>query len=165
MSVHLRQAAKSDWRTPRWLCDVIRSAFPGIQDGAPGLEQPNVAHGMDPVCPPGQDSLLADWGRKKIFVNPPFDKVSLGAFANKAVGSLYTRATVALLVPPKTDQWWFHHLLQNGEMVPIVGRVRFELEDGTEMRSPPGPTVLFVMHRGREHARRLASELYFAMHD
>ena len=80
---------------------------------------------FDP-CPvnPTFDGLLIDWGKIN-YVNPPYSDLSLWvikAFEEKDKGN-----STIMLLPAKTDQWWFHAgLIHNRcEIVWIKGRIKF----------------------------------------
>uniref|UniRef100_A0AAT9J9M3 ORF37 n=1 Tax=Nitrosopumilaceae spindle-shaped virus TaxID=3065433 RepID=A0AAT9J9M3_9VIRU len=80
---------------------------------------------FDP-CPvnPKFDGLLVDW-KKYNYVNPPYSDLPLWVI--KAVEEAdYGKLTVMLL-PCKTDQWWFHALLYHKfDMRFIRGRLKFK---------------------------------------
>jgi len=95
---------------------------------------------FDP-CPvnPKFDGLLIDW-KKYNYVNPPYSDLPMWVI--KAIEeSDYGKLTVMLL-PAKTDQWWFHILLQHKfDIQWIKGRLTFK----GNMFNAPQPHFLVLI--------------------
>jgi hypothetical protein len=145
---HLKPSAKDDWRTPRWLCEILSDYC--TFDGAPGLHEENVAHHMcgmsESLLFSGPDyprsTLSESWEGHYVFVNPPFDHKTLLAFTAHICSHRWLSGGCIMLCPPKVEQEWFHMAWRNGAMVPIRGRLNYEDQDGREIKG--AGSVLFV---------------------
>lgn len=107
--------SKSDIHlTPDRVYDIIKSKW--------GYDRTDM---FDP-CPvnPKFDGLTTPW--KKInYVNPPY--TLLRQFVYKAIDELNNGNTTVLLLPCKTDQEWFHDLLDlNFDIYWIRKRLKFK---------------------------------------
>lgn len=82
---------------------------------------------FDP-CPvdPKFDGLTIDW-EKINYVNPPYSKPLFEQFIDKAIAETDSDKVTIMLLPSKTDQQWFHRLIENNyEIVWIRKRLRFK---------------------------------------
>lgn len=107
--------SKSDIHpTPQSVWDIIKEKW--------GHEK--IAY-FDP-CPvnPQWDGLKIHW-YKRNYINPPY--LDLPLWVIKAFEESDKGKESILLLPAKTDQWWFHDAIiyHNCEIVYIRGRVKF----------------------------------------
>lgn len=73
------------------------------------------------------NGLYAEWGQFN-FVNPPFEKVILEKFVDKAITEAEKGKVTIMLLPSKTDQAWFHDIIleYEFEIVWIRKRLKFK---------------------------------------
>ncbi len=92
----------------------------------------------------GEDGLSGEWDTSLTWCNPPY--ADIGPWVAKALAHTgrNPEAKVLLLVPPRTDQEWWHYLMESGaRMMSIRPRVCFEEPDGVKASSPSFPVVLW----------------------
>jgi hypothetical protein len=97
---------------------------------------------------PECDALTEDWsvikrgaGGAIIWLNPPFAQA--GAFARKCAES---GATIAALVPVALGTNWWRQYVHERAVVLGVGRVRFNLPDGTPMPTAINRDVALLVY-------------------
>lgn len=113
-----------DWRTPSYLYKYY------------------IDRGYIDPCPykSVQDNLNNIYEDKKLFINPPFSKLS--EWADFVIRNLNNN-DIVLLMPARTDTIYFHKLLKfNPEVVFIKGRLSFN-----DTGISPFPTILLVFER------------------
>jgi len=107
--------AKSDTHeTPNRVYEMIASTWGYTKDDM-----------FDP-CPVNyqQDGLSGVW-KPVTYVNPPY--TLLKEFVVKAIEESQAGNTTIMLLPAKTDQQWFHDIIDNGyEIVWIRKRLKFK---------------------------------------
>jgi len=87
-----------------------------------------------------QDGLKQNWGRHRVFCNPPYGR-EVRKWARKCFEASQGRALVVLFVPARTDTRWFHDWVHGKAEVTFVrGRLRF----GNSDTSAPFPSMLAV---------------------
>lgn len=89
------------------------------------------------------DGLIQSWKGKTVWVNPPYGRY-VSAWIEKAITeSQQCGATVAMLLPARSDTRWFHSLvaLHASEVRFISGRLRFV---GTAAPAP-FPSILAIL--------------------
>jgi phage N-6-adenine-methyltransferase len=129
------------WETPAWLFRQLDEEFHFTVDVA--------AHPENAKCERyytiDQDGLQQSWAGERVWCNPPYDHKSLTAFSSKAIREIEADpcTLVVLLVPPKSDQAWWHECAMQGEVRFIRGRVAF---GGTA--NAPMPVCAVVLSRG-----------------
>lgn len=133
--------SRRDWRTPRWLFDLLNKEFNFALDAAASPE--------NALCPKffteDDDGLKQDWalavGRgRAVFCNPPYGQKQLRLWMSKALAES-TRTTVVMLVPARTDTYWWHDIAMDGEVRFIRSRVNF---DGGG-RKAPFPSAVVIL--------------------
>ncbi len=108
--------AKSDIHlTPDRVWDMIRENFGYLQEEF-----------FDP-CPHPRteiDGLLIDW-YKLNYVNPPYSDLS--DWVSKAIAESKEGNITIMLLPAKTDQSWFHWIIEHGfKIIWIHRRLKFK---------------------------------------
>lgn len=134
-SVLLQQPLTDVWSTPQWLYDGLHKEF--------GFTLDPCSDGTNAKChkfyTPTENGLLRDWGTETVFMNPPYSEVD--TWMRKAYGAAQEGATVACLVPARTDTDWWHKYAMKGEIRFLRGRLYFGDGDG---RAPfPSAIVVF----------------------
>ena len=138
MSIHF--SSKTDeWPTPQAFFDKINAEL-GPFD-------------LDPCATPSSakaprfftkddDGLAQSW-TGKVWMNPPYGR-AIGHWMRKAYEEAKKGATVACLVPARTDTAWWHDYAAKGEVRFIRGRLRF----GDAKANAPFPSALVVFRPG-----------------
>ena len=92
---------RDNWRTPKWLMDVLHAEFPMLWD-ATGHGPDEWAHG----CEDGNtasDALAAEWPtHRQVFCNTPFSRMK--AWAPRIAAHHGPTVTVCKLTPG--TKWW-----------------------------------------------------------
>ncbi len=125
---YMPRAAKSDWRTPGEVVELLHVLW----DGPPDLDPcaaPGPAHAIAKVNLAGHEGSPADglarvW-EGRVYVNPPFGE--LDRWAAKAAFEARDRgAEVVLLLPARTDtRYWHDHVATAQAICFWKGRLRF----------------------------------------
>lgn len=134
---YMPKAGRDDWGTPDLLWLSLMFEFGFDVDAAASDED----HLLPEYWTKETDGLKQDWHSLHVYVNPPFDHLSLKAWAEKAWReSRKPGCVVVMLVPVKSDQSWFHDYAIRAEVRFIRGRVSFKGADGCF----PGPLAVLV---------------------
>ena len=100
-----KDSSRDNWRTPKWLMDVLHAEFPMLWD-ATGRGPDEWAHG----CEDGStapDALAAEWPtHRQVFCNPPFSQMK--EWAPRIASHPGTIVTVCKLAPSAA---WFKTLI------------------------------------------------------
>ncbi len=120
-AVNIRQkAGQYEWETPQSLFDTLRSEFHFTLD--PCATPDNAK------CPfyftTDINGILQDWGRNKVFMNPPYGR-TISQWVKKAYNASLSGATVVCLLPARTDTGWWWDYCMKGEIRFIRGRIKF----------------------------------------
>ena len=84
-----------------------------------------------------------------VFVNPPFSQLSHKPWVRKCWQAAQKGATVALLIPVRSDTaYWHDWVMRASELRFVRGRVSFVREDGRPGSTPPFPCVVAVFYPG-----------------
>jgi phage N-6-adenine-methyltransferase len=135
-------------RTPDALWRVLDDEFHFTLDAAASSTNAK----CDNYFTRGQDGLAQDWGRERVWLNPPFGR-GLREWMRKAWEASRGGALVVCLVPSSTDlPWWHEYAMRADEVRFIRGRVVFVAEDGATARNAffPCSVVIFRPHETGE---------------
>lgn len=114
--------ASDDWKTPGNLYRAFMEA--GFIDPCPYQAT--------------EDGLKTIYEDKKLFINPPFSKMS--DWIDYAIRCWCNECAIALLIPARTDTRYFHKILQlNPDIYFIKGRLHY---NESEKKNAPFPSVL-----------------------
>jgi phage N-6-adenine-methyltransferase len=138
MKVHY-SSKSNEWATPKGLFDLIDGYFHFT---------------LDPCCTDAtakckeyftkqEDGLARDWGKRVVFVNPPYGKET-GKWVRKAYWESKAGATVVMLIPARTDTSYFHEYCFKGEVLFLRGRIKFEQKGKKKLKQAPFPSCLVV---------------------
>ena len=88
-----------------------------------------------------QDGLDRDWGRHRVFCNPPYGR-AMSLWARKCFRASRAGALVVLLAHARTDTRWFHDWVYGkaDEIRFVRGRLKF----GDGRQSAPFPSLVAV---------------------
>jgi len=128
----------SDWGTPQDLFNELNEEFGFTLD--PCASEWNKK--CDKYFTEEDNGLKKDWGKNKVFMNPPYGKV-LKEWMEKAYNSSLNGATVVCLVPSATDLEWWHKFAMKGEIRFLRGRPRFVTKEGNWQQTF-SPSVIVV---------------------
>src|SRR5262249_52909599 len=79
------------------------------------------------------DALTQDWsGRGPIFCNPPFTRLLVSQFVEKALEAADQGSTLVLLLPAWTGYPWFPAVKKRAQMRDVIGPVAFRRADGKQ---------------------------------
>ena len=132
----LFSSKRQDWATPQDLFRELDNEFRFSLDAC--------ATSMNAKCrryfSPTQDGLHQDWGRERVWCNPPYDDIR--SWLAKGHQSAQRGALCVFLIPARTDTIaWHEHVMQpNVEVRFIQGRLRF----GNATNAAPFPSVLVI---------------------
>jgi phage N-6-adenine-methyltransferase len=132
-----------EWPTPQSFFDVLDAEFHFTLD-------PCATH-KNAKCfsyfTRKENGLLQDWGRHRVFCNPPYGK-SMRDWAAKCYRASLAGATVVLLAHSRTDTRWFHDwVYRKAELRFIKGRLRF----GDGRQSAPFPSLVAIFRPPTKH--------------
>lgn len=114
-------------RTPDGLFAKLNAEFGFTLDAAASAVNAKCVHYFTRE----DDGLGKDWGRERVWVNPPFGR-GLREWARKAWEASRRGALVVMLVPSATDMdWWHDYILEADEIRFLRGRASFSSEDLT----------------------------------
>ena len=107
---------------------------------------------LDPCATPGNakcqrfftradDGLSQDWGRHRVFCNPPYGR-AMRDWARKCFEASRVGALVVLLAHARTDTRWFHEWVYGNaaEIRFVRGRLKF----GDGRQSAPFPSLVAI---------------------
>lgn len=137
ISTTLYSSRSEEWPTPQSFFDTLNEEFRCTLD-------PCATH-ANAKCrrffTKRQNGIEQDWGRHRVFCNPPYGR-DMRAWARKCYEASLEGALVVLLAHARTDTRWFHNSVYGKatEIRFVRGRLRFG--DGTQ--SAPFPSLVAV---------------------
>ena len=140
MNADVMFSSKTDlWETPRDFFDKLDAEFHFNLDVCALPENAKCAAFYSPDV----DGLSQPWyGR--CWCNPPYGR-QVGRWVEKAARSAEAGATVAMLLPARTDTAWFHDYIYGRAEVRFVrGRLKF----GGSANSAPFPSMVVIFRPG-----------------
>ena len=129
--------SKTDnWATPDYFFAKLNRVFRFTLDAAASAENAKCELYFDLK----DDGLIQDWGRHRIFLNPPYGRC-IALWVRKALDASRKGATVVMLVPARTDTAWFHEVAMHpdAEVRFVRGRLKF---GGSKHAAPFGNIVV-----------------------
>lgn len=134
MSVHF-SSTTNEWATPQEYFDAINAEFAFTLDPCCTEENRKCARYFTAA----DDGLAKPWAPERVWMNPPYGR-AIGLWMAKALYESHQGATVACLVPARTDTAWWHDYAVKGEVRFIRGRLKF----GGHENNAPFPSALVV---------------------
>lgn len=137
MNVHFSQTSE-DWATPQDVFDKLNEEFHFTLDAAASAENAKCDRFFDK----NTDGLKQDWSGERVYVNPPYNRYTMGAWLAK-MAECKADVCVALL-PARTNTSWFHDfILGKAEIRFIRGKLKF---NGYKWEAP-FPNIIVVFRR------------------
>lgn len=134
-SVHF-MSQTVEWATPQDYFDKVNAEFgPFTLDVCATPQNAKCAEFFTAE----QDGLRQEWAPRRCWMNPPYGRV-IGDWMRKAYEESKRGATVACLVPARTDTRWWHDYAMKGQIRFIRGRLKF----GAGKANAPFPSALIV---------------------
>ena len=139
------KADRDDWETPPEIFDPLDEEFHFALDVAASNE--NAKGDTAAWFTKEEDAIGKQWFGT-CWCNPPYDAKSLTRFTAKAISESKRGVTTVMLVPPKTDQQWWHDLVAHGaEFRFVLGRIKFI---GAKHGAPDPSVVIVVRPRPKQ---------------
>jgi len=84
-----------------------------------------------------------EWKGDNIWINPPYDIKNITAFIKRSFAESANHKSITLLLPVKSDQQWFHDLVEQGAIfIFIRKRVKFRRRNGLPAIGASFPVML-----------------------
>lgn len=142
---HISTSGENEWYTPPVLIEAARKAMGGIDldPASCKVAQRNVK--AKKYFTIDENGLSRAW-RGNVWLNPPYSKDLIGAFAEKLVSESRKYRQAVVLVNNATDTAWFHAMLGVASAVCLLrGRVKFLNKSGEPANTPvQGQAVIYV---------------------
>lgn len=132
---NLKTKQSDEWQTPDWLFKALDSEFGFTLDAAATAENTKCKEYRTVNAVPY-------WTGHRVFCNPPYSNIEW--FVNKALSHDHDMAV--LLLPVRTDNDWFRHLIEikGVEIRYFRKRICF-LENGKEQKSPRFASMIAIV--------------------
>lgn len=140
------------WYLPEKWAHRVRRALGGEVDLDPCAARPEldtIKAGVSYLLP-HLDGLTLPWSgqfvgvrRPRVYCNPPYDRVGVRAFADKAIAEAPQCAALAVLVPLAPTSRWWRDLARAAELCVLLSQ-RINFIDGSERSddsTKPKPTT------------------------
>lgn len=146
----LFSSKKKDCKTPRWLFKKFDRAYKFTVDAAAHRRNRQLKRFWGPGSKEQKDSLAISWQGERCWLNPEYGRGITGKWVRKAYRESQKPGTlVAVLIPARTDQWWWHrYALRSHSIIFIEGRVHF---DGADHGAPfPSAVLIFKITKRKQ---------------
>lgn len=151
--MELTTAISNDWGTPFELFEFAQYMYGKFDlDAAAEYDWKMCSEYIDE----NMDALNLEtkWSGKNIWINPPYNIKSITKFVNRAILESQSGKSITMLLPVKSDQQWFHDLLNYGvEILFIKKRIKFRRRNGLSAVGASFPCMLVnIQHfHGKTH--------------
>lgn len=120
----------TEWRTPMALFQKLNQEFHFTLDPASTAENAL----CEKYYTAQEDGLIQSWAGERVFCNPPYGKIAIANWVQKAYAESEKAEVIVMLIPSRTDSKWFHdYVLGKAEIRFIRGRLKF---GGAEYNAP-----------------------------
>lgn len=138
MNAGVMFSSKTDlWETPQYLFDKLNKKFHFTIDVCATKENAKCKK----YYTKEQDGLSQEW-EDVCWCNPPYGREII-KWVRKASISAKNGATIVMLLPARTDTYWFHEYIYKKENVKIKF-IRGRLKFGKAQNSAPFPSMLVL---------------------
>lgn len=133
-------SSREDWETPQEFFNALNARFHFDIDAAASHHNAKLAH----YWTIEDDALKQNWGGKRVYVNPPYNRhlrewVAKASEESKKAGTL-----IVMLIPARTDTSYFHDFIYKKARVEFLrGRLKYEL-NGSPREAAPFPSMLVI---------------------
>ena|SRR3990167_2167865 len=129
--MELKKAINDDWGTPKEVFQQAELLFGEHDLDVAGEENWSMCKKFIDKTQNCLDPCT-EWDGQNIWINPPYDIKSITKFVDRALKEVKNNGkSVTMLVPCKTDQKWFHKLVEsNCDFYFIEGRIKFNRRNG-----------------------------------
>lgn len=137
-----------DWRTPRWIVDLIERIAGRPIDLDPCTDAENPV-GARVFFTEADDGLRQPWGDldptvRLVYVNPPYKQAAAWLAKIRSETEKRPELLVFFLCPAFTDQPWYGDAVYRAnDEISVKGRVRFLRPSGRKATSPHFPSTIF----------------------
>jgi phage N-6-adenine-methyltransferase len=137
ISPTLYSSRSEEWPTPQCFFDALHREFRFTLD--PCATSTNAK--CRKFFTKDQDGIDRDWGRDRVFCNPPYGR-TMSQWARKCFEASQLGALVVLLAHARTDTRWFHDWVYGkaADIRFVRGRLKF----GDGCQSAPFPSLIAV---------------------
>jgi len=137
ISPTLYSSRSEEWPTPQNFFDALQREFRFTLD--PCATAANAK--CKSFFTKRHDGLACDWGRHRVFCNPPYGR-TMTLWARKCFEASSSGALVVLLAHARTDTRWFHDWVYG--KADDIRFVRGRLKFGDGRQSAPFPSLVAV---------------------
>lgn len=119
---------RSDWRTPRWLFELLNKSAGGfVVDAAADQSNALCERFYGPGSVWGEDALSVERWASPAFCNPPYERDIL-KWCEKFAQQAHLGVTTVALLPAKIEtRWWYEGVIEKrADVIFVVGRVQFD---------------------------------------
>jgi len=138
-----------EWETPPWLVKAVEEQLVGQPFTLDACAKTAKVSKAPSFYSPKEDALNQAW-EGIVWMNPPYGRTII-KWTDKAYTEAVVGATVACLLPARTDTRFFHDVCVKGNVYLIKGRILFEI-DGKPITdkkgrptSAPFPSMVAVL--------------------
>lgn len=142
MTTHHSEAGRQDWRTPRYLFEVLQAEVGGF-----GIDL--AASAENALCEnflsEDVDALTVPWVSKNPgFLNPPFKKILPWLLKAESEVEKMNVPFIVMLVPVAAGSAWFDRALAKHRVEFFDKRLRFEHPSETANSPPNGHCLVWI---------------------
>lgn len=124
------------WYLPTPWATKMRAALGGVIDLDPCAARPELdqIQALVAYLWPERDGLALPWSGS-VYCNPPYDRVGVRAFADKAIAEAPNCRALAMLVPLAPTARWWRDLARHAELCVLLSQ-RIAFIDGSDGGDP-----------------------------
>lgn len=152
VNVGLFTSTTDEWPTPPDLFATLDAEFAFTLDPCASVDNAT----CERFYTKHDDGLTQPWAGR-VYMNPPYGR-QIGLWVRKAYEAAQAGATVACLIPARTDTaYWHEYVMRSAEVRFIRGRLNFDCErqqdrkasGASKAHNAPFPSVVVIFRPGR----------------
>ena len=137
-------SGNNEWYTPAYIIEAAREVLGQIELDPATSDIANITVRASEFYTEADDALSLDWPPSKIWMNPPYARGMVEAFAAKLVDAVNGGAEAIALVNNASETGWFQSLAERCSSVCFHrGRVRYSTPDGDSSGTPLQGQAIF----------------------